>query len=95
LLTDKVVFSDAWGVDNTWVITLFAAAGIERTFTISALEMILTEAQIEIWLETRNAVVRDLGLARHRASNDAWIIQETYFRTRKMTEPAPRAHSCH
>lgn len=85
LLRNKVVFSDAWGVDNPWIIELYAAAGIEKTFTISSLEMILTERQMELWAKTRDSVVLDLGLQRHRASNDSWIIQETYVRTLAMT----------
>lgn len=85
LLRDKVVFSDAWGVDNQWIVELYAAAGIEKSFRVSALEMILTERQIDLWMKTRDAVVLDLGLERHRASNDSWIIQETYVRTLAMT----------
>jgi len=84
LLKGKIVFSDAWGVDNSWILVLFAAAGIEKTFSVSALETILTEPQIDIWRETHDTVVRDMGLTRHRASNDAWIIQETYIRTLEM-----------
>ena len=81
LLEGKVVFSDAWGVDNPWIIELFASAGVEQRFSVSALEMILNEKQIELWSETRDRVARDLGLRRHRASNDALIIQETYLET--------------
>lgn len=84
-LASKVVYSDAWGVDNTWVVELYAAAGIDKTFTVSSLEMILTEQQIALWPETRDAVVSDLKVERHRASNDAWVIQETYVRTLAMT----------
>ena len=84
-LDGKVVYSDAWGVDNAWVVELYAAAGLDKTFTVSSLEMILTEPQIALWPATRDAVVSDLKLERHRASNDAWIIQETYVRTRAMT----------
>ena len=85
LLDGKVVFSDAWGIDNPWIIELFALAGIRQKFTISALEMIVTETQIEIWRDTRDEVIQELGLRRHRASNDAWIIQETYMRTLEKT----------
>ena len=85
LLAHRVVYSDAWGVDNPWVIELFAAAGIHKEFTVSALEMILSEAQIDIWGETRDEVVEELGLRRHRASNDSWILQETYRRTLART----------
>lgn len=84
-LKNKIVFSDAWGVDNAWVIALYAAAGMDKTFSLSPLEMILSEKQIDLWMQTRDAVVKDLGLQRHRASNDSWIIQETYVRTRLMT----------
>lgn len=84
LLNNRIVYSDAWGVDNSWVTTLFAAARMDKTFHVSALEMILNEQQIDLWLTTRNAVAHELGLARHRASNDAWIIQETYARTLAM-----------
>ena len=84
ILDNRIVYSDAWGVDNSWVTTLFAAARVDKTFHVSALEMILNEQQIDLWLTTRNAVAHELGLARHRASNDAWIIQETYARTLAM-----------
>ena len=85
LLENKVVFSDAWGVDNSWIIQLYATAGIDRTFGVSALEMLLSEAQMRLWAKTRDSVIADLGLERHRASNDSWIIQETYIRTLAMT----------
>jgi hypothetical protein len=85
LLSGRVVYSDAWGVDNPWVIELFVKAGIYQEFTVSALEMILSEEQVDIWGQTRDEVVDDLGLRRHRASNDSWILQETYRRTLKKT----------
>jgi hypothetical protein len=85
LLSGRVVYSDAWGVDNPWVIELFAAARIHQEFTVSALEMILSEAQIDMWRQTRDEVVKELGLRRHRASNDSWILQETYRRTLAKT----------
>jgi hypothetical protein len=84
LLQDKVVYSDAWGVDYPWIIKLYASAGISAAFRVSALEMILTERQLELWSDTRDVVISDLGLQRHRASNDARIIQETYVRTLTM-----------
>jgi len=87
LLKNRIVFSDAWGVDNSWIMVLFAAAGIEKTFSVSALEMILSESQMDIWKDTRDAVIRDMGLQRHRASNDAWIIQETYLRIQVKAFP--------
>jgi hypothetical protein len=84
LLRDKVVYSDAWSVDYPWIIKLYAAAGMSTAFKVSALEMILTERQLGLWSDTRDSVIADLGLQRHRASNDARIIQETYLRTLSM-----------
>ncbi|MDX1696720.1 MAG: hypothetical protein R3308_00445 [Thiohalobacterales bacterium] len=88
LLGNKIVYSDAWSFDSAWVTTLFAAARMDMTFNIHALEMIMNEQQIAIWVETRDSVANDLGLERHRASNDAWIIQETYARTLAMSSSA-------
>jgi hypothetical protein len=85
LLEGRTVFSDAWSVDNPWIISLFAAARVKRAFSVSALEMLLSEEQIALWPEMRDAVVSELGLTRHRASNDAWIIQETFARTLAKT----------
>ena len=43
--------------------------------------MILSEAQMERWHETKDRVLAEVQKHRHRASFDAWIIQETYKRT--------------
>lgn len=88
LLDGRIVFSDAWAVDKPWIIELFAAAGMRQRFSISALETILTEEQMGLWSRTRNTVVRELGLERHRASNDSRIIQETFLRLRRGTATA-------
>lgn len=46
--------------------------------------MILKEEQMAIWSEIKNEVIGDLALQRHRASVDAFIIQETFARTRQL-----------
>jgi hypothetical protein len=81
LLADKIVYSDGWVVDKPWLSTLFYAAGETMKFQISPLEMILSEPQMEIWHKTKDRVVEETNLTRHRASYDAWLIQETYKRT--------------
>ena len=81
-LQNKTVYSDGWVVDKPWLNELFAAAKIPNVFSISPLEFILDEYQMENWHATKNSVVKEFGFARHRASNDAMIIQETYRRTR-------------
>jgi len=68
-------------VDKPWLTRLFHAAGVEMDFTVSSLEMILSPEQMEVWHDTKDQVVEDMELKRHRASYDALIIQETYKRT--------------
>ena len=81
LLEGKTVYTDGWVVDKPWLITLFHTAGVDMKFTVSSLEMILSDSQMKQWHETKDKVADDLNLKRHRASYDAMIIQETYRRT--------------
>lgn len=79
---NQTLYSDGWVVDKPWINRLFNAAGIEMEFFVSPLEMILKEEQLEPWHATKQQVIAELQLKRHRASNDALIVQETYRRTR-------------
>lgn len=81
ILSGKTVYTDGWVVDKPWLTRLFHAAGVEMDFTVSSLEMILSPEQMEVWHDTKDQVVEDMELKRHRASYDALIIQETYKRT--------------
>lgn len=81
ILNGKVIYSDGWVVDSSWLIRLFDAARLKMTFTLSSIEMILKEQQINRWDDMKNIVINELNLSRHRASNDAQIIQETFTRT--------------
>lgn len=84
-LSGLTLYSDGWVVDKPWLVTLFAAARITPQFTLSALEMILSEPQMEAWRSVRTEVANELDLKRHRASQDAWVIQETYRRSQALT----------
>lgn len=82
LYAGKTLYSDGWVVDKPWLIKLFHAAGLDMAFSVSPLEMILSEPQMEKWHDTKNALLMEIEQQRHRASFDAWVIQETYERTR-------------
>jgi hypothetical protein len=71
-------------LDKNWLCKLYYNIAISQNFTLSSLEIILTEEQISIWDETRKEVIQALGLKRHSASSDALIVQETYLRTREQ-----------
>jgi len=85
MLEDRFVYSDGWVVDQPWITQLFAAARLPQLFTVSALETILSEAQMSIWHETKEEFMQKNNLHRHRASIDAMIVQETYIRTRALS----------
>ena len=39
---------------------------------------------MERWPPEKGRVLAAMDLSRHRASHDAWVIQETYWRTREL-----------
>jgi len=82
LLDRRTVYTDGWVVDKPWIVKLYERARIAPTFQTSSLEMILTEDQMALWHGTKDAVLDDLALKRHRASYDAFVIQETRVRTK-------------
>jgi len=82
LLAGQIAYSDGWVVDKPWLNLLFRAARVPMKFHLSPLELILTEPQMAIWHKEKHAVETELAATRHRASHDAWIIQETFVRSR-------------
>ncbi len=86
LLAGATLYSDGWVVDKPWLTRLFHAAGRPMRFSVSPLEMILTEQQMALWHRTREQISRQANVQRHRASNDAWIIQETFRKTLKIAK---------
>lgn len=90
-LAGRVVYSDGWVVDKPWLSRLSYDSGVEPSFYLSPLEMILKEAQMEIWSQIKREVIEHLALPRHRASSDALIVQETFARTRQLTLPTDSA----
>jgi hypothetical protein len=91
LLENRFVYSDGWVVDKPWITQLFACARLPQLFTVSAIETILSEAQMNIWHDVKDGFTQQNNLHRHRASIDAMIIQETYLKTRAMSR-TPAAH---
>lgn len=81
LLEGKTLYSDGWVVDKPWLTTLFHVAGERMKFSVSPLELILSEDQMAQWHEAKDRVAMESELTRHRASNDAWIIQQTFKQT--------------
>ena len=83
-LAGKTVYTDAWGNDSSWIALLFDAAGLTQQFRLDSLRSLLTEEQTEIWHGTKDIVIQKLGFHRHRASNDALVLQHTYCETARL-----------
>jgi hypothetical protein len=80
LLRAKTVYSDAWSFDMCWIGKLYDAAHERQRFRIAPLHELVAQDGLERWDQTRDQVVHDLALKRHRASGDARILQETWRR---------------
>ncbi len=81
ILADKVVYSDGWGYDQTWLSLLFHHAGTQQQFQLEPLTAIMSDHQMRMWERTKWGVIREFNLQRHRASSDAKILQLTYLRS--------------
>lgn len=84
LLADQTAYSDGWVVDYPWLIKLFHSAGMQMSFRLSSLEMILNEGQMSIWHHTKDRLLALANESRHRASNDAALIQNTFVTTQQL-----------
>jgi len=80
-LRGLTIYSDAWGNDLSWLGALFEYAEIPQLFQLDALNKLLAEEQMNVWAKARDQVISELSIKRHRASNDAKIIQMTYLAT--------------
>jgi len=76
-----LAYSDSWGYDNTWLSLLFHHAGMLPRFRLEALRRLLSDAQLSQWKYTKEALIREQNIQRHRAGEDARLLQLTYLRT--------------
>lgn len=78
LLAGKTVYSDGWAYDQTWLHLLFDVAGMEMQFKLESLVYLFNEKQMNSWDRIKKEVMERTHLKRHRASNDALVLQRTY-----------------
>jgi hypothetical protein len=81
LVGGKKIYTDAWSYDLCWLGKLFDVAGLPQLFQLESIRALMNETQAERWHATKSRVIRKLGLARHRASTDALILQHTYIQS--------------
>jgi len=81
LAASGIAYSDSWGYDNTWLSLLFDQAGMLPRFRLEALRRLLSETQTERWAATKGRIAEQHGIRRHRAGDDARLLQLTYTAT--------------
>lgn len=78
---NKTVYSDGWLQDYTWLSQLFEAANISPHFKLEDLRTVLTPFQKSIWHTTKQSIINEFQVRRHRASADAKVLQLTWLKT--------------
>lgn len=84
-LEGQTAYSDAWGNDSCWLSMLFDEAGVTQRFKVDSIVSLLTQHETEIWHSTKQKIIDELSICRHRASNDALILQKTMAAVREVT----------
>jgi len=78
MLNSQTVYSDAWSNDMSWLGKLYNDVGITQNFRLESVLTLLSPEQINSWDATKAATSEALQQQRHRASADAFLIQQTY-----------------
>lgn len=84
-LAGLTVYCDGWAHDYTWLGALFEEAGLSPAFKLESVGALLDETSLSRLDQARREVVAEMGLSRHRASNDARALQRALAR---VAEPA-------
>ena len=79
-LRGQTVYSDSWYHDYQWLARLFEAAELAPQFKLKDLRELMPPDALARWDDTRAEVLSELQLKRHRASNDARVLQLTWCR---------------
>ena len=83
-LKGRVVYSDGWANDYSWLARLFDEVDITPTFRLENLRKVLNEDEAAMWHQTRDSVLAETPRVRHRASSDALVIQSTLVRVKGL-----------
>ncbi len=79
-LAGRTVYCDGWAHDYAWLGALFEEAGLSPHFKLETVGRLLDERRLSRLGEARASALVELGLSRHRASNDARVLQRALAR---------------
>lgn len=74
-LAGLVVYCDGWAHDYVWLAALFEAADLSPAFKLESVGALFDEPHLARLDQARRDAMLQLGLQRHRASNDARTLQ--------------------
>ncbi len=89
LLEGTTAYTDAWGMDSSWVALLYDRAELPQRFRIDTLAVLLDEPRRASWATRKREARAEMNLARHRASADALVIQRALVRSVGPAVPSP------
>jgi hypothetical protein len=75
-LAGQTVYCDGWGHDYPWLAALFDEAGRPPGFKLESVRMLLDDERLALLPQLQQRALLQLGVARHRASNDARALQQ-------------------
>lgn len=79
-LAGLTVYCDGWAHDYSWLAVLYEEAGLNPSFRLESVNRLLRDTQLGQLDEARRGALQDMGLTRHRASNDARALQTALSR---------------
>lgn len=74
-LAGQTVYCDGWAHDYPWLAALFEESGRLARFRLEPAARLLDDAALARLPDLRAAALGELGVQRHRASNDARALQ--------------------
>lgn len=80
------VYCDGWAHDYSWLAALYDDAALAPGFRLDSVRSVLDEARLARVPELQSQALRELGVDRHRASNDARALQIAIERARGSTD---------
>jgi hypothetical protein len=78
-LSGAVAYCDGWAHDFPWLALLFDEAGIAPRFKLEPVTKLLPEPLLPRLPDAQLRAREQLGVTRHRASNDARALQRAVF----------------
>jgi len=86
LLEGETAYTDGWGTDQGWLNLLFDCAHRRPRFRLESLQSLFKEQYFDIWDAIKNKIFAESDFPRHRASNDARVLQLTYLEAQNQTQ---------